>query len=229
MDYPFNMIIAIIYFILILYIIVYNIKNRFNRKNKKSYKNNNEYSKSIPLSEIRKQYFPSKIDCTDFYISEYMEEVFNIFLKLSPSMISSLNKAEKRILSIKKIMDDPDSDKKYLKEEFKYVDKILNEFIKVSYEMIETFEKNIFSSHSQIRYTKVTKEAVETYIDAVNVLVRLVEDHNIINYEIHTKLKQSYPELIEPFQLIMSKITYLFFINLITYSNKIDENVFLYK
>ena len=185
-------------------------------------------SKDIPLSTIRNQYFPLELPSTDFFISSYLEETFNIFIHLVPSMISTLTKAERRILAIKSGIDNPQMTEEILESEITQIDVSLSEMIKVSHLMIEKLEEAVSQEHCDVATTNLDTAKVKAYMDSVNVLVDLTDNHAVINFEAHCKLIEKYPKLVEPFRVISSKFTYLLFINLISYSNRLDQNIFLY-
>lgn len=185
-------------------------------------------NRSVPFYKIRNQYFPTELKYKEFFIHENMEEAFNIFLKLSPSMISTLSKADRRIIAIKNLIDNPMTTEDQLRVEIDNIDKNLDVFVQVSHRMIEKLEEVISQVGAEMKPSKLESDAVEAYMGAVNVLVELTDDHSVINYQTHYKLVKMYPNLVEPFRVITGKMTYLFFINLISYSNKIDENLFLY-
>lgn len=186
-------------------------------------------SNTITLNMIRNQYFPSYLEYTDFFINDYMQEAFNIFLKLSPSMISSMTKAERRLVAIKTSINNPLQTEETVRDSINQIDVLLDEFIQVSHQMIEKLEEVIEKPHSEMTQVAISVEAVEAYMSAVNVFEDIINEHRVINREIHYKLMKKYPDLVEPFRVISGKITYLLFINLICYSNKIDENVFILK
>ena len=187
-------------------------------------------SKGTTFSNIRNQYFPiESIDFDSCFIGEYMEEAFNIFLKLSPAMISTLTKADRRIINLKSIINNDSFSEDDVKNEIDNIDELLDLFIKVSHQMIEKLEEVTSASYSEISLSQVRPEAINAYIGSVNILTEIADNHSVINYEIHCMLLNKYPNLIEPFRIIAGKITYLLFINLISYSNKIDENLFISK
>ena len=232
MDFFFNLFIFAFYLILGVLFIIRFLRNKIkacsNKNNSVTPKKYLDPSKSTAFYLIRNRYFPTELEYKEFFINDHMEEAFNIFLKLSPSMISALSKADKRIITLKNLIDNPLITEDHLKNEIEDIDKILNAFIQASHQMIEKLEEVISQPHINSIPSKLSPEAVEAYMGAVNVLVELTDNHSIINHETHYKFAKKFPNLVEPFMLIAGKITYLFFINLITYSNKIDENLFLY-
>lgn len=186
-------------------------------------------TKGVLLSTIRNQYFPIEdIKNQSFFINDDMEEAFNVFLKLSPTMISTLTKADRRLVNLKAMIDSESLVETDLKHEIDSIDILLDQFIQVSHQMIEKLEEVISSNENNLSSSQISIDAVNAYMGAVNVLSDLTENHSVINYQTHYKLSKKYPNLVEPFRIIAGKITYLFFINLITYSNKIDENIILY-
>lgn len=186
-------------------------------------------TKGIPLSNIRNQYFPIEdITNQSFFINEYMEEAFNVFLKISPTMISTLTKADRRLVNLKSMVDNELLSETDLKHEIESIDMLLDQFIQVSHQMIEKLEEVISNNTASLSSSQISVDAVKAYMGAVNVLTELTDNHSVINYQTHYKLSKKYPDLVEPFRIIAGKITYLFFINLITYSTKIDENIILY-
>ena len=185
-------------------------------------------SRNVPLSKIRNQYFPNEIPSNDFFITSYMEETFNIFIRLAPSMISTLSKAERRILAIKSGIDNPQMSAELLESEIDLIEVNLNEMIKVSHLMIEKLEAAVSNEHSESVTTSLDASAVKAYMDSVNVLVDLTDNHATINFETHCRLVDKYPALVERFRVISSKFTYLLYVNLISYSNRIDQNIFIY-
>ena len=223
----FNLIILGIYLLLAGIILVKGIISKISL-----YKHANDAEensdKNISVCTVRNQYFPVELPSKDFFISSYMEETFNIFIKLAPSMISTLSKAERRILAIKSGIDNPIMTKALLISEINDIECSLNDMIKVSHAMIEKLEESVSKEHSDNSLSQLDPTAVRAYMDSVNVLVDLTDSHATINYETHSLLLDKYPELIEPFRVIVSKFTYLLFINLISYSNKIDQNLFMY-
>jgi len=231
MQDPFNIIMIIMYFIFILLIGFQYLKRKNpNISHDKEYRINerNDSVLGIPLNLIRNQYFPyDKLPDRDFYITSFMQEVFNIFLKLSPNMISTLSKVERRMVGLKVAIDNPISNDEHIKSEIEYLDNILDEMVKVSHSMIEKLEEHILDDQPNQVKVYLSKDMVQLYMNAVNLLMDLTDNHAMLNYEIHGKLVNSYPDLVEPFRIISGKVTYLFFINLISYSNKIDENLYL--
>ena len=190
---------------------------------------NQTFTSTVALDLIRNNYFPRDIITNnDFYINGFMVEVFNIFIRLSPSMISTLTKVERKMVSLKVEIDNPMLDEDIIKSEIENLDTILSELVKVSHSMIEKLEEQIVDIDSEIEHTriKLNSNTVQAYMNAVNILADLTDNHSILNYEIHAKLVTKYPDLIEPFRIISGKVTYLFFVNLISYSNKIDQNLF---
>lgn len=234
MDTPFNIIMSVLYIIFISLFAIHYIKiNRAANKDKDDSPARDSYitpSKGLSFSNIRNQYFP--LECIDYdccFISEYMEEAFNIFLKLSPSMISTLTKADRRIVNLKSLINNDSFSEVDIKNEIDNIDELLDLFIKVSHQMIEKLEEVASACYSDFSSSQVRPEAINAYIGSVNILSEIADNHSVINYEIHCMLLNKYPNLIEPFRIIAGKITYLLFINLISYSNKIDENLFIYK
>ena len=233
MEHPFSLIIFVSYIIFIIVFAVQYIRLRIiENELKKSVENNKKYldlSNDASFTDIRSQSFIlERIKDKDFFINDYMEEAFNIFLKLSPAMISTLTKADRRLLSLKTMIENDMLFEADIKIEIETIDNLLDMFVKVSHQMIEKLEEVTSTSHLNISYSQLPRESVESYAAAVNVLLELADNHSDINYDIHCRLLNKYPDLIEPFRIISGKITYLLFINLISYSNKIDENVFLF-
>lgn len=180
------------------------------------------------LSDIRNQYFNiDEVQSDCFFIHSFMEEAFNIFLKLSPTMISTLTKADKRIVNINSMIDNELISEEDIKREIDAINDLLAYFIQASHQMIEKLEE-VTKSHPDLSPSQVSYDAVKAYMGAVNVFSELTNEHSRINYETHYKLMKKYPNLVEPFRVIASKITYIFFINLITFSSKIDRSLFIY-
>ena len=234
MNNPFNLIIFVFYLILgVLFTVHYvRVKIKYNSIMNKSVptKKYLDLSKGAALCAIRNQYFPvDYMNHRDFFINDYMEEAFNIFLKLSPSMISTLTKADRRLITFKSMIDNDMMTEADLKIEIENIDKLLDTFVQVSHQMIEKLEEVINNPHLDMSSSQLSSSAIEAYMASVNVLIELTDNHSDINYEIHYKLSKKYPDLVEPFRIIAGKITYLLFINLISYSNKIDENIFIYE
>ena len=157
-----------------------------------------------------------------------MEEVFGIFIKLSPSMIATLTKADKRILTFKKLIADPLVTEDDIRKEIESVNELLDALIKTSHSMIEKLEDLIVKDRLDDSVVWMDPDIIRVYTQSVNTLTELTNNHSIINFEIHNRLVDKYPNLVEPFRIIAGKITYIFFINLISYSNKIDENLYAY-
>ena len=209
----------------------YKKSNKISSYNKTAIlrKNDHQSISGTPLHLIRNQYFPlEQLSNGDYYINSSMEEVFNIFLRLSPSIVSTLTKAERRMLNLKAMITDDMLKVDAIKSEIEYIDSILDELVKASHSMIEKLEEfiNIDTEIAQPKIS-VNKDVINIYMNAVNILMDLTDNHSITNYEIHALLVEKYPELIEPFRIISGKITYLFFVNLISYSNKIDQNIYI--
>lgn len=225
-------------FVIALYIIlgiVFGIKYLISRINlkKELEKSNrsitgNDIIVSTPFYLIRSQYFPDDLKYNAFFINANMEEAFNIFIKLIPSIIETLTKADKRILSLKPWIEDSATSEEELREEITKIDNILDELIKVSHSMIEKLEEVITKDRSDPSPVWMDPEMIQVYTQMVNTLTELTNNHSIINFEIHNQLAPKYPELVEPFRIIAGKITYIFFISLISYSSKLDENLFAY-
>ena len=226
-------------FIFLMYAIVFGISIYHFIKGNKKHKlkcakdDKDKTSSSInvtALDLIRNQYFPRDVFTdNDFYIHGFMAEVFNIFTRLSPSIISTLTKVERRMIALKVVIENPMIDENFIKTEIENIDTILNELVKASHSMIEKLEEYSIDINPEIEHNKVklNSDAVRAYMNAVNILADLTDNHSILNYEIHAKLVTKYPDLIEPFRIISGKVTYLFFVNLISYSNKIDQNIFI--
>jgi hypothetical protein len=229
----FHLIMIILYALFLIAIGVFYVKNNIGLKNKYS----NKYAINVkktsmrddtPLSLFRNQYFLCEhVPDNEFYINAYVNEVFNIFIKLSPSMISTLTKVERRMVGLKTAIENPMANEDYLKAEIEYMDSALDEMVQVSHSMIEKLEENLICNQTDQTKIQLNREAIHLYMNAVNLLMDLTDNHAMINYEIHNRLLNAYPELIDPFRIISGKMTYLFFINLISYSNKIDENIFI--
>ena len=104
----------------------------------------------------------------------------------------------------------------------------VNELIKVSHIMLEKLD-DVSDIHSDnVMTTQVNPDAVKAYMSSVNVLMELTDNHSILNFETHNRLAKDYPNLVEPFLVMSGKLAYLFFVILISYSNHIDENLFVY-
>ena len=185
----------------------------------------------IPFYLIRNQYFPTEMEYTDFSIKKNMEDVFNIFIKLSPSMISTMTKAEKRILLFQGMLNSEDVTEDMLASELHSINNVLKELTKVSHVMIEKMEEVMMINDNSIPQgeCKLDPDVVYAYTKSVNALVDLTNKHSAINLQTHNILAKKYPKMVEPFLVIAGKVTYVFFINLISYSNKIDKNITAYK
>ena len=227
---PFNIFVFSLYVILgIVFAVKYVIsKINLKREIRKSKPSNNTIMVSTPFYLIRSQYFPDDLTYNAFFINAHMEEAFNMFIKLIPSIIETLTKADKRILTLKPLIEDTTTSEEEIREEITRIDHILDELIKVSHSMIEKLEEVITKDRSDPSPTWMDPEVIQVYTEMVNTLTELTNNHSIINFEIHNKLAPKYPDLVEPFRIIAGKITYIFFISLISYSSKLDENLFAY-
>lgn len=226
---PFRIFVVLVYTITIAFLLFRYFKSRKNI----IYKDNTPINETgiangTPFNLIRNQYFlyDQPLENT-FYINSFMKEVFNIFIKLSPSMISTLTKVERRMVGLKVAIDNPVANEEYIKGEIDYLNSILDELVKVSHSMIEKLEEHIVSDSTNSSKIQIPNDTIQLYTNAVNILMDLTDNHAMLNYEIHCRMVNSYPELVEPFRIISGKVTYLFFINLISYSNKIDENIII--
>lgn len=186
-------------------------------------------NRATPMYLIRNQYFPENIEYTAFFINEHMLEAFNIFIKLSPNIISTLTKAERRMIAFRSSIDNPMMTEDMMLNEMYSLRDIINELIDVSHAMLEKLEDvSDIVTDNNIMTSEVNPAVVEAYMSSVNVLMELTDNHSILNFETHNKLAKEYPNLVEPFLVMSGKLAYLFFVILISYSNHIDENLFVY-
>lgn len=188
-----------------------------------------DFDKGIPLYMFRDQYFPEDIKYTACFINNFADEAFNIFIKISPSMILTLTKIEKRMLIIRNNLASSNFNKENIQAEIDAINKNLDYLISASNTMMEKM-KNIFTNaNSYISTLKINNDLLDGYIDSVNLLVELRDNYNVINYEVYSKISSKYPELVDSFIEVSSKITYLLYINLITCTSRIDKNIYLFK
>lgn len=186
-------------------------------------------SSYVSYSTIRNQYFDlDDMKDTTSCITEYIYEAFNIFLKLSPSVISTITKADKRLLMLKTLSEKEDSTQEALSIELDNINSLLDRLIEVSHEMIKRLEEILENPDDNLRTLELSPESVKTYMESVNLLNDLVSNHSGINYDIHYIFYSEYPDLVDKFRIVSGKITYVLFVFLISYSIKIDENTYLY-
>ena len=189
-----------------------------------------DINRYIPLNSYRTQYFPSEIKYKAFFIYKSIEEAFNIFIKLSPSIISTLSKADRRITEFGNEIDNPLVTVDMLRNEINEIDIILTEFVSVSYRMLEKMNECGIDKINEDNYNinEVDSKLIQAYMSAVNTFKDLSDTHSSLNSTIHNKLLDKYPDLVEPFRSATDKVVYILFINLVSYSNKLDENIFVY-
>ena len=235
MNFSFDLVICILYSVIIISILVKYLKSKSKPKKLSIYSNSKHNRENIadptratPMYLIRNQYFPDNIEYTAFFINDHMLESFNIFIKLSPSIISTLTKAERRMIAFRSSLDNPMMDEEMLLHEMYNLRDIINELIKVSHVMLEKLDDVSSLSIDNIATSQVNPDAVKAYMSSVNVLMELTDNHSILNFETHNRLAKEYPNLVEPFLVMSGKLSYLFFVILISYSNHIDENLFVY-
>ena len=235
MSFSFELLICILYVIIILSIIIKYIVSKASSKHLSIYSSHKHHSENIvdptratPMYLIRNQYFPDDVEYTAFFINDNMLEAFNIFIKLSPSIISTLTKAERRMIAFRSSIDNPMMDEEMMLHEMYTLKDPVNELINVSHIMLEKLD-TVSDIHSEnIMTSQVNPDAVKAYMSSVNVLMELTDNHSILNFETHNLLAKEYPNLVEPFLVMSGKLAYLFFVILISYSNHIDENLFVY-
>ena len=187
-----------------------------------------EINGATPMYLIRNQYFPPEIKYSAFFINDHMLEAFNIFIKLSPSIINTMTKAERRMIAISSYIDNQLATEEMMLDEMYQLRDGINELISVSHVMLEKLEEVSELRSDNTMTTQVNPDAVKAYMSSVNVLMELTDNHSILNFETHNKLAKKYPNLVEPFLVMSGKLAYLFFVILISYSNHIDENLYVY-
>ena len=157
------------------------------------------------------------------------EEAFNIFIKLTPSLITTLTKAERRMIALRSCIDNPMMTEEMLLQEMHKLRESINALIDVAHTILEKLDDVSEIRNDNILTTEVNAETVKAYMSSVNLLMELTDNHSFLNFDTHNKLAKDYPKLVEPYLVMSGKIAYLLFIVLISYSNHIDENLFVYK
>ena len=230
MDLVINLIIIVAYAVVIVAFLINHIKVFKTDKDRDAdnIENHDPADHSVPFYLVRNQYFPT-MEYSVFFINEFMVEAFNIFINVVPTMISTLSKAERRVSAIRTEIGNKNINEEDIRDELKEINPILTELMEASHSLIAKLEEvssNV--TENNITQVQLDPKSVEIYTSAVNMLMQLTDDHSLINSSIHLKLAEVYPDLVTPFRVVSGKLAYTYFVLLITYSNKLEENIFIY-
>ncbi len=187
----------------------------------------NEYR---PLSFFKNSRFQSDMCYKAFFIHPNVQESFNIFIKLAPDILLTISKADKRFNELIIQASDSYIDKAVILSELNEIDNLLIKFVDATHSILKKMhldQINILNENHDV--IRIEPDLIYLYIDLINTFYELSDSHSDINCILLAKLLDKYPDLTWDYINTTSKIIYILYINIITYSNMLNENIFIYE
>lgn len=232
-QYP-SFVVITIYIILILCMIIMciNIITRMkysDRQPSEQVKKPDPYGKNhVPFSLIDHQYFPPNIHFDNYCIYEDFLDLFNEYLIITIDTTQIIINAERTLSIMEEDIDNQEFNKNDQLEKFKHIESDIDKFIV----RFSTFYSAVNMQHMKTEYshTKVNlhPSRIQKYIDEVNMMTSLAENHLFMMFRLNIKIQANCPELNEIFQRISRKLIYIYYLNLFGATNILNNKLFGY-
>ena len=236
-DDVFRVVIIVIYALAIIWTVGSHIYRRWitkkilsNDKKEKSHTPNDiEGSHKKSFSNIRRVHVTT--DESKKYthmVSGSFEEIFNMFMSISPDVVQTILKIEKTMVILQGEFEKPEISKQRIDELLSYMLIALNQLEEVSIQLIDRMVDVYYENKPLKGEVKIDSQLIEGYITIVNNLENIT-----INYTYHLQkllrsFKDKYPEKLSEYTTISEKLAYVLYVIVTCCSSRLDKHINVY-